>query len=112
MPRKADPAVGIALAGEREGDLIRVTGELSFVSAQRGIDAFRPYCRPRIDQALALDLSSVTRTDSGGLALLLQWKRMAHEVGRPIRFLALPEQTRNLAAVFGIADLLDSGNTS
>jgi hypothetical protein len=37
---------------------------------------------------------------------------MAHAAGRPIRFLGLPEQTRNLAAVFGIADLLGSSNTS
>jgi phospholipid transport system transporter-binding protein len=112
MSRKADSARGIALTCEREGDVIGVSGELSFASAHRGIEAFRPHCLPTNGTALTLDLSAVTRTDSGGLALLLHWKRMAHAAGRPIRFLGLPEQTRNLAAVFGIADLLGSSNTS
>lgn len=112
MSGKADPAATIALTGGRDGAVIRVAGELSFRSAARGIEAFRPYCRTQIGKALTVDLAAVTRADSGGLALLLHWKRMAHAAGRPIQFLGLPEQTRNLAAVFGIADLLDSGNTS
>lgn len=112
MSGKADPAATIALTAGRDGAVIRVAGELSFMSAARGIEAFRPYCRPPIGKALTVDLTAVTRADSGGLALLLHWKRMAHAAGHSIRFLGLPEQTRNLAAVFGIADLLGSSNTS
>ena len=110
MLRKADPSEGVALT-DADGNAIRVSGALTFASARRAIEAFRPYCQQRTKKPLLLDLAAVTRMDSAGLALLLQWKRMAHAAGRPLRFSALPEQARNLAAVFGVADLIDSSST-
>ena len=111
MPRKADPGEGVALTHAAEGNAIRVSGALTFASAGRAIDTFRPYCQRAAAAPLTLDLSAVTHMDSAGLALLLQWKRMAHAAGQAVQFSSLPEQARNLAAVFGVADLIDSSST-
>ncbi|SFF47306.1 STAS domain-containing protein [Fontimonas thermophila] len=54
--------------------------------------------------ATEIDLSGVTRTDSAGLALLLEISRRSHH--RPVRFVRAPEQLRALAQFFGIAALL------
>ena len=44
-----------------------------------------------------IDLAGVTRTDSAGLALLVEWLREASRQGGRIEFLNLPPQVRALA---------------
>ena len=110
MRGKAESSAVLMITANTDGTAIQISGALTFASVAAGIDAFKPYCLPGQENPLVVDFSQITHTDSAGLAFLLHMKRMAHAVGRPIQFLALPEQTRNLAAVFGIADLLDSGN--
>lgn len=100
------------LTADPNGTLIRVSGALTFASVVAGIEAFKPFCTHGQASPMTLDFTQTTHMDSAGLALLLQWKRMAHAVGRSIQFHALPDQTRNLAAVFGLANLLDPDSTS
>lgn len=100
------------LTADPNGTLIRVSGALTFASVVAGIDAFKPFCAHDQGTPLTMDFTETTHMDSAGLALLLQWKRMAHAVGRSIQFRSLPDQTRNLAAVFGLAKLLDPDSTS
>lgn len=112
MSRKAEQKAPLTLTAEPNGTLIRVSGALTFASVVAGIDTFKPFCTQGQGTPLTLDFTQTTHMDSAGLALLLQWKRMAHAVGRSIQFHSLPDQTRNLAAVFGLAKLLDPGSTS
>ena len=113
MSRKVEQEAPLALTAEPNGNLIRVSGALTFASVVAGIDAFKPFCaHGEQGTPLTLDFTHTTHMDSAGLALLLQWKRMAHAVGRSIKFHSLPSQARNLAAVFGLANLLDPGSTS
>lgn len=58
------------------------------------------------DGAVTLDLAGVTRTDSAGLALLVEWIRIARRKGKSIQFRNIPEQMMAVAQVAGIADLL------
>lgn len=91
---------------------ICVRGAMTFSSAAAGIQAFKPYCTAGTDRVLQMDLSQIARMDSAGLALLLQWKRMAHSAGRTIRFNGLPQQARNLATVFAIGSLIGTENAN
>ncbi|MGB2942418.1 MAG: STAS domain-containing protein [Candidatus Macondimonas sp.] len=112
MSRKTEQSDPLTLTADPNSTLIRVAGGLTFASVVAGIDAFKPFCTPGQGTPLILDFTETTHMDSAGLALLLQWKRMAHAVGRSIQFHALPDQTRNLAAVFGLTNLLDPVSTS
>ncbi len=55
---------------------------------------------------LTLDLSGVSRTDSAGIALLVEWLRMAHERNTRISFHNMPPQMLAIARVSGLDDLL------
>ena len=55
---------------------------------------------------LVIDLSRVTRTDSAGLALLIEWLRRAREANRPLRFTGMPPQVETLVRVNGLQDTL------
>lgn len=53
-----------------------------------------------------LDLSGITRADSAGLALLVEWLRESVDRGSSIDFLNMPEQLLSIAHVCGLADIL------
>ena len=55
---------------------------------------------------IQLDLSGVTRADSAGLALLVEWLRKSRGAGRSITFLHMPAQMLSIARVCGLADIL------
>jgi len=54
-----------------------------------------------------VDLGGVTRADSAGLALLLDWLAAAHGGGSPLHYHHLPPQLAAIARVSGIAEVLD-----
>jgi phospholipid transport system transporter-binding protein len=49
--------------------------------------------------SVTLDLQGVTRTDSAGLALMIQWLREANRHGIRIQFLNVPRQLLAIAEV-------------
>ena len=53
-----------------------------------------------------VDLSGVTDADSAGLAVLIEWARVARLSGRSIRFHELPPRLAELARIGGVAELL------
>lgn len=53
-----------------------------------------------------LDLKRITRTDSAGLALLVEWMRLARQRGIRINFLNIPSQMLAIARVSGLDDIL------
>lgn len=66
----------------------------------------------RIDELLQapgdveVDLGAVSRADSAGLALLVDWYREANRRGRRIHFRQVPPQMLALAQVSGVDRLL------
>lgn len=66
----------------------------------------------RVDELLLapagveIDLGDVSRADSAGLALLVEWFRKATGQGRSIRFCEVPAQMLALAQVSGVDRLL------
>ena len=55
---------------------------------------------------LRVDLKGVTRADSAGLALLLQWSRESEIAGNSIEFVNVPAQLLSIARVCGLDDIL------
>jgi len=58
---------------------------------------------------IEIDLSGVTRTDSAGLALLLEWITWANHTVREIRFRDIPERVDAIARVTEVDELLRKG---
>jgi phospholipid transport system transporter-binding protein len=56
--------------------------------------------------AVAVDFSGVTEGDSAGLALLLEWLRLARKAGRRLQYEEVPEQIVALARISEVEDLL------
>lgn len=57
-------------------------------------------------EEVVLDLGAVTRTDSAGLALLVEWIRAARRSKKTILFRNIPAQMMAVAEVVGLDSLL------
>ena len=55
---------------------------------------------------LILDLAQVERTDSAGLALLIEWLRRAQVANMTLRFANIPAQVQTLIRINGLQDAL------
>jgi len=60
---------------------------------------------------LILDLAQVERTDSAGLALLIEWLRRAQAAKRRLRFANIPAQVQTLIRINGLQDALLNHNS-
>jgi phospholipid transport system transporter-binding protein len=84
-----------------------LTGEMTFETAERILVAseepFEQHTR------IEVDLSGVTRADSAGLALLLEWITWANHTVREIRFLSMPERVLAIARTTEVEQLLRRG---
>ncbi len=84
-----------------------LTGEMTFDTAERILVAseepFENHTR------IEVDLSGVTRSDSAGLALLLEWVTWANHTVREIRFRDMPERVLAIARTTEVEELLTRG---
>lgn len=55
---------------------------------------------------VAIDLAGVTRTDSAGVALLIEWMRQAKRRNHSIHFKNMPKQMHDIATVTGVDKML------
>jgi phospholipid transport system transporter-binding protein len=84
-----------------------LSGEMTFETAERILVAseepFEQHTR------IEVDLSGVTKADSAGLALLLEWITWANHTVREIRFLSMPERILAIARTTEVEQLLKRG---
>jgi phospholipid transport system transporter-binding protein len=59
-----------------------------------------------------VDLGGVTDADSAGLALLIEWMRIALQRRQTIRFANLPAQINALARISEVEDLLNANGAA
>jgi phospholipid transport system transporter-binding protein len=57
-------------------------------------------------QEAEVDLAGISRADSAGLALLLEWSVSAAAAGRSLRYRNVPPAIASLAAISDVAELL------
>lgn len=105
MPDKA-PGTSSDLVATGAGQY-SVNGELSFATAAGLLDKSTSVFAQ--SQNLAVDLSGVTYADSAGLALLIEWLRLAKQRGAMLRYSGLPGQLKSLAAISEVESLLENG---
>jgi len=93
-------------ASLREGrnGRLEIHGELSFAS----VPGLWQQCAGRfaVDDAPDVDLSHVQRSDSAGLALLMECLRAAEQTGKSIRFFNIPEQMLAIARASSLDQVL------
>lgn len=81
-----------------------LVGELSFETVPRLVDAGEALFKSTGE--VLLDLSQLERSDSAGLALLVNWLRQARNKQCQLSFQRVPEQLLGLARVSGADQLL------
>jgi phospholipid transport system transporter-binding protein len=85
---------------EREGDTLRVRGELNFASVADLWRTTGPLFAA--DPPVRVDLSGVSHANSAGVALLVDWLSQASRRQQALVFLNVPAQMR---AIIQVADL-------
>ncbi len=80
----------------------QLSGELTFATVEALLDEFTQRAVPTPPQVV--DLGAVTRTDSAGLALLIEWVKQTRNT--PITFQNIPTQMLGLATVSGVEEML------
>ena len=85
---------------------ISVSSALTFETASRvceaGVECFMRDGSPTI----VVDCSAVPNADSAGLALLIEWRRWAHQHGRHLQFTNLPTQISAIAHLSEVSEVL------
>jgi phospholipid transport system transporter-binding protein len=83
---------------------VRIEGELSFATVATLLTRMAALSAGQDD--LGIDLQGVTRADSAGVALLVEWLRMARRENRKLHYLNMPAQMLAIARVSGLDVLL------
>ena len=84
-----------------------LSGEMAFRTAGKILrlseELFEDHTR------IEVDLSGVTKSDSAGLALLLEWITWANHTVREIRFVGMPDKIDAIAKTTEVDHLLKRG---
>lgn len=86
---------------------IPLQGELTFTTVARLWENSDALLAQGTD--LVIDLQTVTRADSAGLALLMGLMRKAQQHGKSLKFANIPEKLLAIARVSGVASFLTQG---
>lgn len=83
----------------------KVSGELTFATVTEVLGQSRRLFAEAGD-SIEIELGEVTRVDSAGLALLIEWMRQARTLDKAICFFDLPEQMTAIAAASDLHAIL------
>lgn len=89
------------------GGRFRVSGVLDASTAREVLE--QSESRFAQSKEIDVDLGGVGESDSAGLALLIEWLRIARQGGQAIRFANVPAQIEALARISEVEDLIGSG---
>ena len=78
----------------------RLDGDLDFDSVPALVSQSRAAFDNRSD--LEVDLGEVRRSNSAGLALLIEWMRWSAQAGTAIHFVRIPDSLKRLAGIGGV----------
>ncbi len=92
---------------EDNGGPLQVKGALTFATVP-ALAALIETWAVSEEKPIVVDLSSVSHSDSAGLALLLQWVGDVRSVGGELRFINIPDQVEDFIRINGLAQLLIS----
>jgi len=101
------------LESQSEGVLL-LSGELSFSSVPGVLSDSESLLAGRVgsDMAITIDLQGVGRSDSAGIALLVEWARNARSQNIAMTFVNMPSQMSALARLSGLEGVLGLSKTA
>jgi phospholipid transport system transporter-binding protein len=80
----------------------RIDGDLTIASAPRLLAESGAW----FGESLTLDLAGVSRSDSGGAALMLEWTRRARRAGIELAFINVPGQLSAMLEFCGVRTIV------
>jgi len=84
-----------------------IRGALTFDTVRQVMELSKPLF---VDHdVIHIDLADVTKSDSAGLALLLEWVNWGRHYVHEIRYRNVPEQIQAIAKISEVSDLLAAG---
>jgi len=84
-------------------------GALTFATARRACELGERSFAGAAGDAVEIDCTGITASDSAGLAVLLEWLRIARRAGRKLRYTALPQGLMALARISEVDAMLERG---
>ena len=87
-----------------------LSGDASFQTAETILRASEKVFSGH--SSLEVNLAGVEKTDSAGLALLLEWISRAANAGSEVRFAEIPEKIKAIAVTADINELLERAYSS
>ncbi len=91
-----------SLGGER----YRVSGVLDAVTTPKLLEQSAERFASQSGVDIHVDLGGVSESDSAGLALLLEWLRVARKRSQRLHFANLPKQVAALARISEVEELI------
>lgn len=83
-----------------------IDGELNMQTVPAVSIEFRNLLAKTEGETFTLDLTSVTRSDSAGVALLVEVMQLAKAAKLTLLFSNLPQQMKDIAGISGLLDIL------
>ena len=105
MAREEAKQAGVGISESDSGRIV-VTGELTFASAREARQVGILVLESSRAQRLVIDCSGVTRADSAGLAVVLDWLAWGRRKSRPVSFENLPASLVAIARISEVDGLL------
>lgn len=82
----------------QQGGILKLTGQLNFSSVASLLSSNDCLQGGQVQ----IDMSGVQQSNSAGLALLLEWMKIAQQKGLQIKYHNVPEQLLVIARAYGI----------
>jgi len=102
LPTTAEPSAAFHV----EGGTLRLEGDLGFATVGGIVDAGRAAIAATTASRLVLDLGAVEKSDSAGVALILDWMRAAKARQVEVEVRGVPAQLALIARLGGLASLI------
>lgn len=99
---------GEARVAELQPGRVAVTGELTFASAREARQLGLTVLASSRADRIVVDCAGVTRADSAGLAVLLDWLAWSRRQSRPVHLENLPDSLLAIARISEVDELLSS----
>jgi len=88
---------------------IAVRGRLGFDTARYAHERGLELIEASTESCIELDCSRVTKSDSSGLAVLIDWMARARARGRRLCVVKVPEELAAIARISEVEELLERG---
>lgn len=99
-----DSSAAVSASVTYEDGVCRVSGVLDFTTANSTLRAVEKLIRS--EPSLSIDLAGVSRCNSAGLALLIEWLAVARRENHVVTFSQIPDSLRQLAGVCQVDGLI------